>query len=77
VNHIVDHKKENADPKNAFIWIRGQKYLRKTTKGRKRCLEWKRGTTSWVPLSTLEESNPVKIAEYAFANGLNDEPAFS
>jgi hypothetical protein len=35
------------------------------------------GTTSWVPLSTLKESNPVEIAEYPVAHGLSDEPAFS
>jgi hypothetical protein len=79
MNHIVDHKKEeNAVPKkDAFIWIRGRKYPRKTTKGWKLCVEWKDGTTSWVPLSTLKESNPVEIAEYAVAHELSDEPAFS
>jgi hypothetical protein len=40
-------------------------------------VEWKDGTTSWVPLSTLKESNPVEIAEYAIARELSDEPAFS
>jgi hypothetical protein len=79
MNHIVDHKKEeNAVPKNdTFIWIRGRKYPRKTTKGWKLCVEWKDGTTSWVPLSTLKESNPVEIAEYAVTHELSDKPAFS
>jgi hypothetical protein len=79
MNHIVDHKKEESavPKKDAFIWIRGQKYPRKTTKGWKLCVKWKDGTTSWVPLSTLKESNPVEIAEYAVAHGLSKEPAFS
>jgi hypothetical protein len=79
MNHIVDHnKEENAVPKkDAFIWICGRKYPRKTSKGWKLCVEWKDGTTSWVPLSTLKESNPVEMAEYAVAHELSDEPAFS
>jgi hypothetical protein len=79
LNHIVDHKKEgNAVPnEDAFVWIRGSKYPKKTTKGWKLCVEWKDGTTSWVPLSTLKESSPVEIAEYAVAHDLSDEPAFS
>jgi hypothetical protein len=58
INHIVDHKKEvNVVPKkDTIIWIRGHTYPRKTTKGWKLCEEWKDGTTSWVPLSTLKES---------------------
>jgi hypothetical protein len=41
-------------------------------------VEWKDGTTSWVPLSTLKESNPLEIAEYAVTHELSDgEPAFS
>jgi hypothetical protein len=74
LNHIVDHKKEeNAVPKgDAFVWIRCRKYPKKTTKGWKLCVEWKDGTTSWVPLSTLTESNPMEIGEYAIAHELMD-----
>jgi hypothetical protein len=69
LNHIVDHKKEeNAVPKEyVLVWIRGRKYPKKTTKGWKLCVEWKDGTTSWVPPSTLKKSNPVEIAEYTTA----------
>jgi hypothetical protein len=79
LNYIVDHKKEgNAVPKeDAFVWNHGRKYPKKTTKDWKLCVEWKDGITSWVPLSTLKESNPVEIAEYAVAHELSDEPAFS
>jgi hypothetical protein len=79
LKHIVDHKREGtAIPKeDAFIWMRGRKTPRKTTKGWKLCIEWKDGTTSWEPLSTLKESNPVEVVEYATSHGLADEPAFS
>ena len=30
----------------------------------------------WEPLARLKESNPVEVAEYAVAMGIDDEPAF-
>ena len=35
------------------------------------------GTTSWARLADLKESNPIEVAEYAVANGIDKEPAFS
>ena len=52
------------------------RHLRKTTKGWKLCIEWKDGTTTWERLADLKESNPVEVAEYAIAQGIQDEPAF-
>jgi hypothetical protein len=34
------------------------------------------GSTSWVKLSDLKESDPIKVAEYVTANKLDQEPAF-
>ena len=48
-----------------------------TTKEWKLCIQWKDGTTSWEPLSSVKESNPVEVAEYAVAQKLATEPAFS
>ena len=39
--------------------------------------EWKDSSSSWVSLKVLKESNPVEIAEYVTAMGLQDEPAFA
>ena len=47
-----------------------------TTKGWDVQVLWIDGSTSWVPLKLLKESNPVEVAEYALANGYNHEPAF-
>jgi hypothetical protein len=76
---IVDHEKLNsAVPKSdGFITVRGRKSRKKTTKGWRLCVEWKDGTTSWEALSILKEHNPVEIAEYAVAHGIDDEPAFA
>jgi hypothetical protein len=39
-------------------------------------LKWKVGSTQWVRLADLKESNPVELAEYAVGNKLVSEPAF-
>jgi hypothetical protein len=78
MRHIIDHKKEKSAvaKDDSYIWIRGRKTTKKTTKGWKFCVEWRDGTSSWEPLSALKESNPVEVAEYAIAHGLAEEPAF-
>ena len=76
---IVDHKRDsNAVSKaDKYIQVRGRNHLRKTTKGWHLCVEWKDGTTTWERLADVKESNPVQVAEYARANGIDDEPAFA
>ena len=39
-------------------------------------MEWKDGSTSWVPLKDLKVSNPLELAEYAINNKIDREPAF-
>ena len=55
----------------------GQMKLRQTTVGWSFHIKWKDGTSDWVPLKILKESNPVDIAEYAMPPGIEDEPAFA
>ena len=63
--------------KDAYITTkRGVRKLRQTTIGWRFLCEWKDGSSSWVPLKSLKESNPVEIAEYVTAIGLDIEPAF-
>ena len=47
-----------------------------TTKGWDVHVRWQDESTSWVPLNVLRESNPIELAEYAYANGYDSEPAF-
>ena len=47
-----------------------------TTRGWKLLVEWKDGSSNWVPLVELKESNPIEVAEYAVANIIDDQPAF-
>ena len=38
---------------------------------------WKDGSTGWIRLKDVKDSNPVEVAEYAVANRLQDDPEFS
>ena len=55
----------------------GRKRPRKTTKGWQLQVKWSDGTKSWIDLKVLKESNPVDVAEFSIARGIDDEPAFS
>lgn len=75
---IVDHKTNGNEvtDANRYVTHHGRKYPRKTTKGWELCCEWRDGSTSWEPLSSLKESYPVEIAEYAVSRGIEHMPAF-
>lgn len=63
---------------NAYVTTkRGGRNQCQTTIGWKFLVEWKDGSSNWVPLKVLKETNPIEIAEYAVAMGLADEPAFA
>ena len=50
--------------------------MRKTTVGWKLNIKWRDGTTKWVSLKDLKESNPIEVAEYVTARDIQEEPAF-
>ena len=78
---IIDHRKDDDAIGKEDMYIqsnpKGNKHLRKTTKGWKLCAEWKDGSTSWARLADLKESNPNEMAEYAVSHNTDDEPAFA
>ena len=76
---IVDHKADDKAVKFAdrFVIVKGKRYHRKTTVGWKLCIRWKDGSTSWERLADLKESYPVEVAEYAVAQDIDKEPAYS
>jgi hypothetical protein len=80
LKEITDHRTdENAiDIANGFTVLpNGRRIRKRTTKGWKLLVEWMDGSTTWVPLKDLKETNPVELAEYAIANKLQEEPAFA
>ena len=48
-----------------------------TTKGCELLVKWKDGSTDWVPLKDLENSNPVEVAECALAHKPDHTPCFN
>ena len=54
----------------------GRRIKKKTTSGWDLEIEWKDGSTSWVTLKELKETNAVELAQYAKDNRLIEEPAF-
>jgi len=76
---IVDHRKnpkKAVDKADQYFTKGNRKYKKKTTVGWDLQVEWKDGTTSWLPLKTLKETNPVQVAEYAKGNRIDAEPVF-
>ncbi len=54
----------------------GRRTKKSTTAGWDLEVEWKDGSTSWIPLKELKETNAVEVAQYAVANRIDEEPAF-
>ena len=76
---IMDYKTDGHAVAHAdqYITVGGKQHLRKTTKGWHLCIQWKEGMTSWERLANVKESNPIKVAEYAVAQDIDQEPAFT
>ncbi|KAI2501495.1 Reverse transcriptase (RNA-dependent DNA polymerase) [Fragilaria crotonensis] len=79
MSEIVDHESDARAMKIAdgtFVDKQGRQRPRITTQGWRLLVEWKDGTTTWVPLKDLKESFPIEVAEYAVANKISEQPAF-
>ena len=77
---ILDHRKslsalgrDDAYTTNS----QGVRRLRKTTLGWDLKVQWQDKSEQWIPLSVLKECNPVEVALYAKARGIEKEPAFA
>lgn len=79
LDEICDHKRgdDALSVDDGFVRSHnGNLTPKRTTRGWSLLLQWKGGTQSWIPLKDLKDSNPIELAEYAVANGLEREPAF-
>jgi hypothetical protein len=75
----MDHKKDNtAVPISSGMThsMNGQEVPKITTRGWKLLVQWKDRSTSWEHLKDIKVSNPIKVAKYAVANRITEEPAF-
>ncbi len=62
---ILDHRTDGKAvlKEDAFITTStGRKHRRKTTKGWYFQVQWRDGSSDWIPLRELKESNPVEVA---------------
>ena len=70
---ILDHSKDNRaiEKKDKYFVTKcGRQSMRQTTVGWKFNVKWRDGTTTWVSLKDLKESNPIKVAEYVTARDI-------
>ena len=74
---IVDHRKDGSAVALDDSFMPGTRNRIRTTKGWQLLVEWKDGTSDWLPLADLKESYPIDVAEYAVNNKIASEPAFA
>jgi hypothetical protein len=80
LQEITDHKMDgSAIPKSdgSIHSTNGQIKPKLTTRGWFLLVQWRDRSTSWEKLKDLKKCNPVEVAEYAIANRIVDEPAFT
>lgn len=77
ISEILDHRKDSSATSPDDAKIPGTNRPRRTTRGWFLLVGWKDGTSDWVPLRELKESNPILVAEYAVNNKIVFEPAFA
>ena len=80
VDCILDHKKDSSALPDTEMYTtneQGVQRIRKTTRGWQLLVRWHDGSTQWINLSILKESNPVEVATYAKSRGIDTEPAFA
>ena len=79
LHEITDHRRDETaiHITNGYTTTRrGRKVPKTTTKGWQLLCQWRDGTSDWVALKHLKDSNPIQLAEYAVANRIQEEPAF-
>ena len=77
---IIGHRRtEDAIPieKGYYETRTGIKRRVITTRGWQLEVKWESGETTFIALKDIKESNPIEIAEYAKAHGIDKEPAFA
>ena len=80
LDDIIDFRKSGAavSLEDAFITMsNGVKRRKQTTLGWQLLCQWRDGSTNWVALKDMKQSYPLKVAEFAFANRIHEEPAFA
>jgi hypothetical protein len=76
---IIDYRSDDTavKPEDGFVkTVSGQSRAVITTKGWDLHVQWKDGSSDWIPLSQIKESNPIDVAEFAISRNIHKLPAF-
>jgi hypothetical protein len=78
MQEIIGHERNHSALKEevAYYSTKSGPKPKRTTKGWHLLVEWKDGSSSWVPLTDLKDAYPVQVADYAVTNNLTAEPTF-
>ena len=78
IRDIIGHKTDGhaLTKADGYYAVGNHQQPKMTTAGWKIYVEFTDGTTAWLPLKDVKESNPIELAEYAILNRIDDEPAF-
>jgi hypothetical protein len=76
---IINHRKgTDAVPTDDGFEVYNNRCVpKRTTRGWSLLVQWKDGTTTWLPIKDLKESNPIQVADYAVAHKLVHEHVFA
>ena len=81
LKEISEHRRlDNAVSKADGFYtnsLNGPKIPKRTTRGWELLVHWIDGSSDWIKLKDLKVSNPVELAEYAKAQGIDKELAFN
>lgn len=76
---ICDHRKNKwaVSIENGYdISKNGNRTPKRTMVSWELLVQWCKGSSDWVALKDLKDTNPIELAEYAMANKISAEPAF-
>jgi hypothetical protein len=76
---ISGHRKNSKAINNADQYRpgrNGRQTKKQTTAGWDLEVEWVDGSTSWLPLKEIKETNTVETTQYSVDNRIDEEPAF-
>ena len=78
MKEIVDHDKgrDALIDEDAYYSTKAGPNPKRTTRGWRLLVEWKNGSSSWVPLIDMKDSYPDQVADHVVLNNLTQELAF-
>jgi hypothetical protein len=73
---IVDHRYVYHEREMVYTDKNGRSQPKTSTLRWELCARWANDSSSWLPLASVKDLNPIKATEYAVSRDLDLEPAF-